>query len=111
MIDRVHRKLTDEDISKIADVYHSWRGDKDCELEYEDVPGLCRAATLDDIRQHSHILTPGRYVGAAEVEDDGEPFEEKMERLMAQLEAQFAESAHMEASIRQNLALLWGTEP
>jgi type I restriction enzyme M protein len=75
---------------------------------YEDVPGFCKAATLDEIRGHNHILTPGRYVGAAEVEDDGEPFEERMERLMAQLEEQFAESARLEVAIRQNLELLWG---
>ena len=74
------------------------------------MPGFCKAATLDDIRQHNHILTPGRYVGAAEVEEDDEPFEEKMERLMAQLEEQFAEGAELEAVIRENLGLLWGTE-
>jgi type I restriction-modification system DNA methylase subunit len=109
MIDRVHRELTDEDIGKVADTYHAWRGDKECEAKYEDVPGFCKAATLDDIRQHSHILTPGRYVGAAEVEDDGEPFEERMERLTTELEEQFAESARLEAAIRQNLELLWGS--
>jgi type I restriction enzyme M protein len=108
MIDRTHRELTEEDIAQIADTYHAWRGDKDCEQGYEDVPGFCRAATMDEIRGHNHILTPGRYVGAAEVEDDDEPFEEKMERLMAQLEEQFAESTRLEAAIRQNLELLWG---
>jgi len=65
---------------------------------------------LDDIRQHNHILTPGRYVGMAEVEEDDEPFEGKMERLMAQLEEQFAEGTRLEAAIRENLGLLWGTE-
>ncbi len=72
MIDRVHRELTEEDIRKIADTYHAWRGDK-AAGDYEDISGFCRSATLDDIRHHNHILTPGRYVGAAEVEDDGEP--------------------------------------
>jgi type I restriction enzyme M protein len=110
MIDRTHRELTDDDIAHIAGTYHAWRGDEDCQKEYEDVPGFCRAATLDDIRAHNYILTPGRYVGAAEVEDDGEPFEEKMERLMAQLDEQFAASARLEAAIRQNLEMLWGTE-
>jgi type I restriction enzyme M protein len=114
MIDRVHRELTEEDIAQIADTYHAWRGDPVgaglAPAQYEDIPGFCKAATLDDIRGHNHILTPGRYVGAAEVEDDGEPFEAKMERLMAQLEEQFAESARLEAAIRQNLELLWGTE-
>jgi len=111
MIDRVHRELTGDDIHRIADTYHAWRGDQDCQQEYEDVPGFCKAATLDEIRHHNHILTPGRYVGMAEVEEDDEPFEEKMERLTAQLEAQFAEGAQLEAAIRENLGLLWGTEP
>jgi type I restriction enzyme M protein len=134
MVDRVHRELTgyDEDgnlipgsdIDRIASTYHAWRGDTvgaDLRVRpnggdhegrpYEDVPGFCRVATLDDIRRHNHILTPGRYVGAAEVEDDGEPFEERMERLMAQLEAQFTESARLETAIRKNLDQLWGTEP
>ncbi|MBC8253448.1 MAG: SAM-dependent DNA methyltransferase [Ardenticatenia bacterium] len=110
MIDRVHRELTDDDIAQIADTYHAWRGDQDCQQGYEDVPGFCKAATLDDIRGHNHILAPGRYVGMAEVEEDDEPFEEKMERLMAQLEEQFAEGAQLEAAIRENLGLLWGTE-
>jgi type I restriction enzyme M protein len=75
MIDRVHRELTDGDIRRIADTYHAWRGDKTCKAKYADEPGFCASATLDDIRKHGHVLTPGRYVGAAEVEDDGEPFE------------------------------------
>ncbi len=70
MIDRVHRELTDADIRKIADTYHAWRGDKDCRQKYQDIPGFCKSVTLEDIRKHGHILTPGRYVGAAEVEDD-----------------------------------------
>ena len=108
MIDRTHRELTEEDIAKIADTYHAWRGDRsDTQVApYEDIPGFCKAATLDDIRGHTYILTPGRYVGAAEIEDDGEPFEEKIGRLMAQLEAQFAESAKLEAQIRENLRWL-----
>jgi len=120
LVDRVHRELTgygDDgnlipggDIGQIASTYHAWRGDHDRQQEYKDVPGFCKAATLDDIRHHNHILTPGRYVGAAEVEDDGEPFEEKVERLTAQLEEQFAESARLEATIRKNLGWLWGTE-
>ncbi|MEJ5309971.1 MAG: class I SAM-dependent DNA methyltransferase [Anaerolineae bacterium] len=104
MIDRTHRELTEEDIAKIAGTYHAWRGDGDA--GYADIPGFCKAATLDDIRAHNHILTPGRYVGAAEVEDDGEPFEDKMERLTTQLKAQFAESAKLEAQIRENLRWL-----
>ena len=77
MVDRIHRELTDDDIARIAGTYHAWRGDKDAG-EYADVPGFCKRATLEEIRKHGHVLTPGRYVGAEEVEDDGEPFEEKM---------------------------------
>jgi len=103
MRDRVHRELTDEDIRKIADTYHAWRGDKDCKAKYEDVPGFCKAATLDDIRKHNYILTPGRYVGAAEVEDDGVPFEEKMPKLVARLYEQFHEADRLEKAIKENL--------
>lgn len=71
--------------------------------QYVDVPGFCKSASLDEIRKHGHVLTPGRYVGAEAVEDDGEPFEEKMRRLTARLEEQFAESAKLEKQIRQNL--------
>ena len=102
MIDRVHRELTDEDIRKIADTYHAWRGDK-VAGDYKDIPGFCKSATLDDIRQHNYILTPGRYVGAAEVEDDGEPFEEKMTRLTAELREQMAQSAKLDQIIWANL--------
>lgn len=103
MIDRVHRELTDEDVQKIAGTYHAWRGDKNCDQKYEDAPGFCKSATLDDIRGHSHILTPGRYVGAAEVEDDGEPFEEKMGRLTVVLREQMKEAAKLDKVIWANL--------
>jgi type I restriction enzyme M protein len=103
MIDRVHRELTDDDIRQIADTYHAWRGDKGTKKKYADVPGFCKSATLDDIRHHGHILTPGRYVGAAQVEDDGEPFEEKMKRLVAQLREQQAEAARLDKLIWANL--------
>jgi type I restriction enzyme M protein len=103
MIDRVHRELTDEDIGMIADTYHAWRGDEDCDKEYEDVPGFCKAATLDDMREHNHTLTPGRYVGAAEAEEDDEPFEEKMERLTTALREQMEESARLDKTILANL--------
>ncbi len=101
MIDRVHRELTDGDIAKISDTYHRWRGDGSG--KYEDVAGFCKSATTEEIRAHQHVLTPGRYVGAGEVEDDGEPFEEKMARLVAKLEDHFAESAKLEKLIRKNL--------
>lgn len=101
MLDRVHRELTEEDIAKIAATYHDWRGDGDG--EYEDVPGFCKGATLEEIRKHNHVLTPGRYVGAAEVEDDGEPIEVKMPKLVARLDEEFKESARLENVIRENL--------
>jgi type I restriction enzyme M protein len=108
LIDRVHRDLSDADIARIADTYHAWRGDKPASRErkrpeYEDVAGFCKSATLDDIRQHGHILTPGRYVGAAEVEDDGEPFEEKMARLTAELREQTKQAAKLDKLIWANL--------
>jgi type I restriction enzyme M protein len=102
MIDRVHRDLTDEDIRKIADTYHAWRGDKATGGE-KDAPGFCKSATLDDIRHHGHILTPGRYVGAAEVEDDGEPFDEKMARLTSALREQTEQSEKLDKLIWANL--------
>jgi type I restriction enzyme M protein len=105
MVDRVHRELTDADLAQITGTYHAWRGDEGAG-EYADVPGFCKAATLDDIRQHGHVLTPGRYVGAAATEDDGEPFAEKMRRLVNTLEQQFAEGARLEAQIRTNLVAL-----
>lgn len=103
LVDRVRRELGDEEIAAIARTYHAWRGDADAGQAYEDIPGFYKAATLDDIRGHNHILTPGRYVGAAAVEDDGEPFYEKMARLTAQLRAQQAEAATLDAQIWANL--------
>ncbi len=102
LIDRVHRDLTDADLQKIVSTYHAWRGDPDAG-KYEDVAGFCKSATTAEIAAHGHVLTPGRYVGAEEVEDDGEPFEEKMPRLVAELEAQFKESAKLEQAITANL--------
>lgn len=102
LVDRVHRELTDEDIAKIANTYHAWRGDKDAG-EYADVPGFSKSATLDDIRKHGHVLTPGRYVGTEAIEEDAEPFAEKMKRLVTQLRAQQAEAAKLDAAIAANL--------
>lgn len=79
MVDRRHRELTDEEIKKIADTYHAWRGEN--KLQYKDIPGFCKSATLEEIRKHQHILTPGRYVGTEAEEEDLEEFEEKMKRL------------------------------
>jgi type I restriction enzyme M protein len=101
MIDRVNREVTEEDIARIADAYHAWRGDKNAG-KYKNILGFCKSAKLEEIRANGHALTPGRYVGAAEIEDDGEPFEQKMKRLTATLEKQFEESAKLEKSIRSN---------
>ncbi len=102
LIDRTHRELSDAEIARIARTYHAWRGEPEAG-EYADVPGFCKSATAAEIAAHSHVLTPGRYIGAEETEDDGEPFEQKMQRLVAELEGQFAESARLETAIRDNL--------
>jgi len=102
LVDRIHRELSDEEIARIAGTYHAWRGEAGAG-EYKDIPGFCKSAATEEIAAHGYVLTPGRYVGAEEVEDEGEPFEEKMARLTAQLEEQFQESAKLEAAIRDNL--------
>ena len=102
LVDRTRRELTDEEIQKIADTYHAWRGEPNSG-EYTDVAGFCKSATLEEIRKHGYVLTPGRYVGAAQQEDDGEPFEEKMARLAAQWREQRAEAARLNAAIEANL--------
>ena len=100
MIDRVHRDLTEEDIAKIADTYHAWKSGK----KYEDVAGFCKSSTLKEMQDQGYVLTPGRYVGAAELEEDDEPFEQKMARLTRELEAQFVEGRVLENKIRTSLA-------
>jgi len=102
LVDRTHRELTDDDVARIAGTYHAWRGDVGAG-EYADVAGFCRAAPLDEIRKHGHVLTPGRYVGAAAAEEDDEPFDEKMQRLTATLREQQAEAARLDAAIAANL--------
>ena len=102
LVDRTRRELTDEEIQKIAVTYHAWRGEPEAG-EYADVAGFCKSATLEDIRKHGHVLTPGRYVGAAAQEDDGEPFTEKMQRLAAQWREQRTEAAWLDALIEANL--------
>ncbi|MBI2070278.1 MAG: SAM-dependent DNA methyltransferase [Elusimicrobia bacterium] len=112
LVDRVHRDLKDEEIAQIAGVYHAWRGNARHSREggnpgqYKDVPGFCKSAALEEIKKHDYVLTPGRYVGAEEAEDDGEPFEQKMKRLTAELKGQFAESAKLESAIKENLKKL-----
>ena len=123
LVDRVHRDLTDDDIAHIAGTYHAWRGsplpkmgegskiwrpqgDKEGGEGYQDIPGFCKSATLEEIRSQGYVLTPGRYVGAAQVEDDNEPFEQKMAHLVKELEAQFEESRKLEEKIFESLKLV-----
>jgi type I restriction enzyme M protein len=105
LIDRIHRELTAEEIKKISDCYHAWKS-KAAKPAYADEPGFCKSVKLEEICSHGYVLTPGRYVGAADVEDDGEPFAERMKRLTTTLEEQFSESAKLEEAIRGNLKAL-----
>lgn len=102
MADRTHREFTDEDIAHVAGTYHAWRGEKSAG-KYKDIAGFCMSAKLEEIQKHSHVLTPGRYVGAEAQEDDGEPFEDKMKRLTTDLSKQFTESSRLEKVIHKNL--------
>jgi type I restriction enzyme M protein len=102
LVDRVHRELSDEEIDRIVSVYHAWRGDKGAG-KYEDIAGFCKSATLEEIAGHGHVLTPGRYVGAEDVEDDGEPFDEKVPRLVGELQGQFAEFEKLKKTINKSL--------
>ncbi|MFO1127834.1 MAG: class I SAM-dependent DNA methyltransferase [Rhodospirillales bacterium] len=102
MVDRTRKQFSDADIARIAGTYHAWRGEKDAGA-YADVPGFCKAASLEDIRTHHHVLTPGRYVGAADAEDDDAPFAERFAALQATLEAQFAEAEKLTVIIQNGL--------
>ncbi len=119
MLDRTRRDLSSEDIARVAGTYHAWRGHArhsgegrnpdgrgGVGGEYADVPGFCKSATLKEIRKHSHVLTPGRYVGAEPQADDGVPFEDKMARLSTQWREQQAEAQRLDAAIEANLARL-----
>ena len=111
MVDRTHRELTEAEIARIATTYHAWRGREGAAV-YADEPGFCKSAALEEVRKHGHVLTPGRYVGAAPQEDDGEPFAAKMARLAAQWRSQQAEAANLDAAIAANLRMLgYGGEP
>lgn len=100
MINRRNRELTEEDIARVAKVYHDFKTQNG---EYQDVAGFARVAKLDEIKEHDYVLTPGRYVGSEEVEEDDEAFAEKMERLTAELNEQFAKSHELEDKIKENL--------
>ena len=125
LIDRTHRDLSEDDLAVIAGTYHAWRSsppvgancrspDSDVQpdnggaLVYEDIPGFCKSSTLDEIRAHDYVLAPGRYVGLGDLDEDDEPFEEKMERLTAELDEQFEASALLEQIIRNNLEMWSG---
>ena len=105
MVDRTHRELADQDLARIADTYHAWHGGRESD-QYGDVPGFCKSAPLDSVRKHGHVLTPGRYVAVAAQEDDGEMFESKMERLVAQLHEWQMEAAKLDKAIALNLRRL-----
>ena len=108
MVSRRNRELTVEDIKKVANTYHAWRGEPidGQEVEYQDVVGFCKAVKLEEIQKQGHILTPGRYVGIAEQESDGEPFEEKMTRLTGELSELFKRSHELEDEIRKRLGAI-----
>jgi type I restriction enzyme M protein len=103
MIDRTHKELTTDDLAEITRTYHAWRGEAK-DGSYEDQAGFCKSATLDEIKANDYVLTPGRYVGAAELEDDGVPFEHKMAELTQTLYQQMAESEKLDAMIKENFA-------
>ena len=103
---RVNRVLTEADIAKIAGTVHAWRSDGEVSDSYEDVAGFCYTAKLEQIEKNGFVLTPGRYVGTADVEADGEVFEEKMKRLTGLLKQQQEDGAKLDAAIARNLALL-----
>jgi type I restriction enzyme M protein len=109
MIDRTQREMPTDDILSIAASYHAWRGDEGAG-QYQDVAGFCRSASLEEIRAHQHILTPGRYVGSGDVEDEGEPFEERFPKLLTKLDAQFAEASTLQATIRAALRAVTSAE-
>ncbi|QMS84839.1 type I restriction-modification system subunit M [Candidatus Xianfuyuplasma coldseepsis] len=96
---RKHRELKDEEIEQIYTTYHNWKNEEN----YEDVDGFCKSSTIEEIKLHDYVLTPGRYVGIEEEEDDGIPFEEKMDRLTSELSDLFEESKSLEEKIKENL--------
>ena len=100
MKDRVHRDLADEDIDTITDTYHNWRKS----VDYEDIKGYCKSATIEEIQKHKHVLTPGRYVGIPDEDDDGIPFENKMADLSATLKEQMEKEAKLHQEIKDQLS-------
>jgi len=106
LVYRTHRELSEEELSRVANTYHAWRGEKDAG-KYEDIAGFCKSASTDEIIGHNYVLTPGRYVGAEDVEDDDDmPFDQRMEHLTAKQKGQSKESAKHEKAILSNIASL-----
>jgi type I restriction enzyme M protein len=103
LVDRTHRELTEEDVGRIAGIYHAWRGDPQAG-EYRDEPGFCKSADAAEIRRHGHVVTPGRYVGTEKAEEEDEPFQVKMARLAATLRGQQAENRRLDRKIATALA-------
>jgi len=109
MVDRTLKELTNDDIAKITETYHVWRGEEvsaENTKAYEDIAGYCKSATLADMKANDYVLTPGRYVGAAEIEDDGIPFETKMSELSQTLYSQMSQAEELDKAIRKNLEAL-----
>ncbi len=104
---RTHRELADEDIAKIADAYHAWRGEPGTP-PFEDVPGFCASASVAQIAEHRFVLTPGRYIGTEEADDDGEPIQEKLARFKGELFSAFDESDRLQVKVRAALERIDG---
>ena len=105
MIDRTQKELTDDDIAEITRTYHAWRGEEK-DGDYEDIAGYCKSASLEEVKANDYVLTPGRYVGIEEEEDDGIHFEDKMSEITETLKSQMAEAEQLDADIRENLKVL-----
>lgn len=100
MADRTHREFSEKDIAKIAETYHQWR---QSDGEYEDIKGFCKSAKIEEITKHNFVLTPGRYAGIKDEEDDGSPFAEKMVELTAKLAEQMKEEKRLDEEIKKQL--------
>ena len=107
MVDRTRKELSDADIEKITRAYHAWRGENEAGA-YADVPGFCKSASLEEIKAHGYVLTPGRYVGAADVEDNELPFLERFSELRMSLSKQFDHSAELSETVRLSLLKVFG---
>ncbi|MGP8146233.1 MAG: type I restriction-modification system subunit M [Thermoplasmata archaeon] len=105
LVDRRHRELSDGEVAKVAKTYHAWRGEQVAGV-YEDIRGFCRSVTLQELEANGYVLTPGRYVGAEQGQNDEEPFAEKWNRLKGMLEDQLGRSAELDGSIRKSLQVL-----